>query len=59
MEKFLIGNTTKKMRKLIIEQGLKFASIGNLSSPDTNVFDGYFNGKKELKEIYKDLIQPE
>ena len=44
---------------MIIEQGLKFASIGNLSSTDTNVFDDYFNGKKELKEIYKDLIQPE
>lgn len=59
MEEFLIGNTTKEMRKLIIEQGLKFASIDNLSSPNTNVFDDYFNGKKELEEIYKNLIQPE
>ncbi len=56
MDRYLINNTTKIERKKIIEQLLSFAELVNTSDINTKIFDDYIDGKKELMEIYAELI---
>lgn len=57
MNKLLIKNTTKEQRIKLIEDGLAFAGIENDSDISVDDFNDYINGKKELQQLYLEILE--